>query len=88
MVIWLSLLAVTGVAAVLAALQIGFGPPAAVGLALYLLIAGLVAGRFLSTRGAGIAKAIEAVSGVWTLLLYLALGALPLVLRLVEGDLH
>jgi 4-hydroxybenzoate polyprenyltransferase len=80
---WLTVLAATGLAAELAALQIGFGQLVAIALALWLLLSALVARRFLSTESSRAAKAIEAMSGIWTVLLYLALGALPLCLHLL-----
>jgi 4-hydroxybenzoate polyprenyltransferase len=80
---WLACLAGTCLAADLAALQIGFGQPVAVVLALWLLLCCLVAWRFLSTASSRAAGAIEAMSGIWTLLLYLALGALPLCFHLI-----
>jgi 4-hydroxybenzoate polyprenyltransferase len=81
--VWLSAMAATGFAAGLAAVQIGFGLSVAAALAVWLLLAGLVAARFLSTGSSRAAKALEVMSGTWTLLMYLALGALPLCLRLV-----
>jgi 4-hydroxybenzoate polyprenyltransferase len=80
---WLSVLAGTSAAAELAALQIGFGQLVAAACTLWLLLSGLVAWRFLAAEGSRAAKAVETMSGLWTLLLYLALGALPLCLRLV-----
>jgi 4-hydroxybenzoate polyprenyltransferase len=80
---WLAFLAGTGLAAELAARQIGFGQPVAIALALWLLLCALVAWRFLATDHSRAAGAIEAMSGIWTLLLYLALGAVPLCYRLV-----
>jgi hypothetical protein len=80
---WMSVLAATGLAAELAALWIGFGQPVAVALALWLLVSGLVAWRYLATESSHAAKAVESMSGMWTLLLYLALGALPLCFHLI-----
>jgi UbiA prenyltransferase family len=80
---WLSVLAGTGLAAELAALQIGFGQPVAVALVLWLLLSGLVARAFLATKSTRGAKAVEAMSGIWTLLLYLALGPLALCFHLL-----
>jgi 4-hydroxybenzoate polyprenyltransferase len=81
--VWLSALATSGFAAFLAAFQIGGWTPGVVVLGLWLGVAGLVAWRFLSTHRSRAARAVETVSGVWTLLLYLALGPLPLCLRLI-----
>jgi 4-hydroxybenzoate polyprenyltransferase len=80
---WLAVLAGTGAAAELAALQIGFGQLVAAACTLWLLMSGLVAWRFLAAASSRAAKAVETMSGLWALLLYLVLGALPLCLRLV-----
>ena len=46
-----------------------------------LLLAGLVVWRFLRYPVPGRGKQIENLAGAWTILLYLILGAIPLVWR-------
>ena len=79
--VWLGAMLTTACCAVMAAVQIEFLIPVAVVLATMLVMAGLVAWRFLSrptTRGS---KRIENLSGIWTILLYLSVGAVPLLWR-------
>ena len=48
-------------------------------------MAGIYAGlRFLRRPVAGSGKPLELLSGLWTLVLYLSLGAIPLALRLTH----
>jgi len=77
--VWLGILAVTLACAVMAAKAIHFMAPVAIGLGLVLLLAFIVTMRYL--RGNLSGKKIEAVSGVWTLALYLLLGLVPLWLH-------
>jgi 4-hydroxybenzoate polyprenyltransferase len=79
--VWLGALLTTAVCAVLAAAQIDFLIPVAVVLATLFLTAGMVAWRFLSAPTTRRAKRIETLSGVWTILLYLSVGLVPLVWR-------
>jgi 4-hydroxybenzoate polyprenyltransferase len=79
---WLGVLAVTALCALLAATRIGFALPAAPAMGLLLVVAALMGRRFLLRPGGGRAHAIELTSGVWTLLMYLFLGPLPLLVRL------
>ena len=79
--VWLAALLTTVGCAVLAAAQIDFLIPVAVVLSMLLLTAGLVAWRFLSEPTSRRSKRIETLSGVWTILLYLSIGAVPLVWR-------
>jgi len=79
---WLGALLLTAISAWLAAREIGFAGPAA-GLLLLLLGIGLMAGvRFWQMPTTRRAKAIETVSGLWTMVMYLGIGALPLVWQL------
>jgi 4-hydroxybenzoate polyprenyltransferase len=80
-VAWLGAMLTTAVCAVLAATRIDFTVPVAVVLAAGLLTAGLVVWRYLSAPTTKRAKLIETVSGVWTILLYLSIGAVPLLWR-------
>jgi 4-hydroxybenzoate polyprenyltransferase len=79
---WLGALLLTAISAWLAAREIDFARPAG-GLLLVLLSFGLIAAiRFLHMPNIRRARAIETVSGIWTVLMYLGIGALPLILRL------
>ncbi len=78
---WLGALALTAACASAAALDIDFATPVAILLAVLLFTAAGVALRFLRQPMPHRAKAIEALSGVWTLLMYLSLGAVPLTWR-------
>jgi 4-hydroxybenzoate polyprenyltransferase len=79
---WIGALGCTAVAALLAATQIGFALLAALVLALLLCLAVLAGARFLRRPVAARARWFEPFSGVWTLMIYLTLGAVPLLLRL------
>lgn len=80
---WLVALVVTAIGAALAALQIAL--PWAIGAYAVVVVAGIYAGlRFLRRPVAGSGKPLELLSGLWTLVLYLSLGAIPLALRLTH----
>ena len=79
---WWGALAMTGFCGWMAARQVHFGNPAAGFLVPLLLVAGLVAARYLAQPATARARAIEAMSGLWTLLMYLGIGAIPRLLRL------
>jgi 4-hydroxybenzoate polyprenyltransferase len=78
---WLGALLVTAGSALVAAGEIDFLLPVGVLLAVLLLVAGLLAVRFLRKPDAGRAKMLETASGLWTILMYLSLGAVPLLWR-------
>jgi hypothetical protein len=77
--VWLGALGVTAAGAWVAAAQIQFAAQASALLALLLLVAVVASLRFLRAPVSGRARWIELVSGCWTLLMYLSLGALPLL---------
>jgi 4-hydroxybenzoate polyprenyltransferase len=79
---WFAVLGVTVTSALLAAARIGFALPSSVAMGALLVGAVVMGVRFLRRSNAGRAKAIELTSGVWTLLMYLCLGPLPLLVRL------
>jgi 4-hydroxybenzoate polyprenyltransferase len=79
--VWLSAMAATAVFATLAAAQIDFVIPVATVLATMLLTAGLLSWRFLAAPTARRSKRIETLAGVWTISLYLSIGAVPLLWR-------
>jgi 4-hydroxybenzoate polyprenyltransferase len=76
--VWLGALLLTAVLAALAAWQIDFLVPVVILLGVCLLFAVSVALRFLRGQAPRQGKQVEVVSGVWTLLLYLSLGVIPL----------
>jgi 4-hydroxybenzoate polyprenyltransferase len=81
---WYAVLLITAASALLAALQIQFAAQASVVLAILLIVAAVFGARFLRAPTSGRAKAIELTSGIWTLWMYLSLGALPLIVKLWE----
>jgi len=80
-VAWLGAMTTTAGLAVAAAEGIGFGVPAMVLLGAPLLCAGLLGARFLRAGTPGFGKHIETMAGVWSLVLYLSLGVIPIALR-------
>ncbi len=80
--VWLGAMLATASFAVLAAVKIAFVLPVAAALAGLLLVAAIIAGRFLRQPESKNAKLFEVMSGVWTLVLYLSLGAIPLLVKL------
>src|SRR5262249_1411093 len=78
---WLGAMLATAACATLAGARVGFTAPVASGLAVLLLTAGWVAWRYVAGPTTSRAKLVETVSGVWTLVLYLSVGAAPLLWR-------
>ncbi len=78
---WSGTLVLTACAACAAAARIGFALRAAIILGAALLAAFFAADAFLRRPETHTAKRIETFSGLWTMLLYLTLGALPLLLK-------
>jgi 4-hydroxybenzoate polyprenyltransferase len=78
---WLIALASTAVCAWQAARKIDFVIPVVGLLMLLLVVACWIARRFLKLPLTARAKLFESFSGLWTLLMYLSLGAVPLLLR-------
>jgi 4-hydroxybenzoate polyprenyltransferase len=79
---WFGAMLVTAVCAGLAAYQINFLGPVAGLLIMLLAVAAVIGWRFVRQPITTRAKPFEPMSGVWTLLMYLSLGAIPLFLRL------
>lgn len=77
---WWVVLILTGAAAVVTSAKISFLLPVVVVLGVLLLAAGAVGSLHLRDRIGG--RAFEAVSGVWTLSLYLMLGVIPMAVRM------
>ena len=82
---WLGAMLLTAVCAWRGAQLIGFAGPLALLLCVLLLIAGLLAVSFNTAPLPGRGQRIELFSAVWTLLMYLSLGAIPLALRFLQG---
>lgn len=82
---WLGAMVLTAFCAEAAAYQIGFSLPVASMLAVLLIGAGLTVRQFLNKPETARARRIETLSGVWTLLMYLSLGAIPLLWRWISG---
>jgi 4-hydroxybenzoate polyprenyltransferase len=78
---WLGAMLATAVCACLAAARIDFAWEVAAGLGLALAVAALVGRSFLHHPITPRAKRIEAMSGIWTILMYLSVGVVPLLLR-------
>jgi 4-hydroxybenzoate polyprenyltransferase len=82
---WILALTLTTTFALLAAHGIHFLLPAAVVLGAFLAIAVLTALRFLRSQRPGQGRTIELSAGLWTLALYLSLGAIPIAWRVWSG---
>jgi UbiA prenyltransferase family len=80
--VWLSAMFATASFAVLAAKNIAFTVPVAALLALLWFVALLIARRFVQQPESKNAKWFEVMSGLWTLVLYLSLGAIPMFIKL------
>jgi len=78
---WLGALSLTAICAVLAALEINFVVPVAGILLVLFLLAAIISFRFLQQPVRKRAKLFELMAGVWTLLMYLSLGAIPVLIR-------
>jgi len=83
--VWIAMISTTGALAVTAARQIGFGMQAAVVLGCGILLALGLGITFLKRLRTGGGKTLETMAGVWSLVLYLTLGIIPLALRAWRG---
>ena len=79
--VWLAIMMATASLACVAARGIGFGLPELAILSAVIAIAAGLAHGFLRRQGTGQGKQLEIMAGVWSLVLYLSLGVLPLALR-------
>ena len=77
--IWLTMLVTTALCAIAAAQIIDFLAPVVITLLILILTAALVCVKFLRQPIAGSGKRIELFSGIWTISMYLSLGAGPLL---------
>lgn len=83
--VWLAALLATGTTAGFAAARIGNLRPEAAVLGVLLGMAVALAWRFLAVPIPGRARLLNHFSGLWTLVLYLSLGVVPLLWRLMEA---
>lgn len=79
---WLTAMTLTLACAVMAARRIGFAWPVALTLGALLLVAVASGRRFLREPVTRHAKWLETLSGLWTVILYLILGAVPRLVHL------
>jgi 4-hydroxybenzoate polyprenyltransferase len=79
---WLFAVLLTGAAAWEASVRIGTEAPTLAMLGLLVVACGAVARRFVQNARRGSGKSLEVMAGVWTLLMYLSLGAAPLAFTL------
>lgn len=80
---WLAMMACTAVASLFAARYIHFVLVDALLLSALLLAAGMIAAAYLRTQQTAQARRIESMSGIWTLCMYLSLGVLPFLVRML-----
>jgi 4-hydroxybenzoate polyprenyltransferase len=80
-VVWIALMMVTAAFAIAAARHIVFERPAAIGLGAWILLAAALGAVFYMQRRTGGGKYLETMAGIWSLVLYLSLGIVPLALR-------
>lgn len=78
---WVGATGLTAVSAWFAARQIDFAGPVTGGLIVLLTLAAVVAFRFLHRPTSSRAGLIETMSGLWTILMYLSVGAAPLLIK-------
>ncbi|UCH25508.1 MAG: UbiA family prenyltransferase [Trueperaceae bacterium] len=79
---WLGALAMTALAAILAARQIAFLWPVLLLLGILVMVGAVLARGFLEQPVTSRAKRFELFSGLWTLSLYVSVGIVPALLRL------
>jgi 4-hydroxybenzoate polyprenyltransferase len=83
---WLTAMMATAAFAWLAAKRIGFGRPVLWLLGVLILSSAAIGAMFLLDAKPKRGRWFEAMSGIWSLLMYLSLGAIPLLLHFVQGD--
>jgi 4-hydroxybenzoate polyprenyltransferase len=80
---WLGAMVLTAICSLLAAAHISFVAVDLVVLCALILLASVLANAYLQTMQTAQARRIEQMSGLWTLCMYLSLGALPFAVRMV-----
>ena len=81
-IVWLAIMGTTAAAAIMAARRIAFTVPALFTYGAMLILSAAIAATFLRNPVPGRGKWIETISGIWSLVLYLSLGTVPILLRL------
>lgn len=81
--VWLGMMLATAVCAFLAARRIGFTVPVLATLGIVFFSALVAGANFLHSSQPGSGKRFELLAGIWTLLLYLTLGVIPLAWRVL-----
>jgi len=84
---WLTAMLATAAFAWLAAERIGFGGPVLLLLGVLIVSGAAIGAIFLREPKPKRGRWFEAMSGIWSLLMYLSLGAIPLLLRIFRGRL-
>ncbi len=84
-IVWLTALLVTAACAVAAAAKIGTMETEATTLGVLLGLALILAWQFLAKPVTSRSRLLNHFSGIWTLILYLSLGIIPLLWKLTEG---
>lgn len=79
---WWGVMGLTFISALFAAEQIHFLTPVAIVLGVVLILAIFLGGKFLRNPLPGKGKQFELIAGIWTLLLYLTLGVVPMIWRI------
>lgn len=82
---WLFAVLLTAAAAWQASIRIGTAVPMAGVLAVLAVSCAIVARRFIRSSSAGTGRWIESMAGVWTVVMYVALGAAPLAFTVWRG---
>lgn len=83
--LWLGAMGCTGVCAWLAVRPVGFAVPVLTVLTLLLLGAIAVCARYLHAEKPGTGKLVEAMAGIWSIVMYLSIGLGPWLARYVAG---
>lgn len=83
--LWLTSLMVTLLLSIAACNYAGFGTTAFIVLGIVFLLCATPALLFLKNKTASFAKMIEKASGIWTIAMYLTLGAAPMLSKLFSG---
>jgi 4-hydroxybenzoate polyprenyltransferase len=79
--VWLAMITATAGFAFMAARAIRFQLPVVIILAVVILTAAALGLRFLQSPASGAGKQLETMAVIWSLLLYLSLGVLPMAIR-------
>jgi len=84
--VWLATMLITAGCALAASERIGFLRSEATTLGVLMAVAVLLAGQFVATPVTARSRWLNHFSGIWTLVLYLSLGVVPLLWKLQKGQ--